>query len=813
MAAGLAGVRSASGVQSNEALKPRPQVRTRRQRAIIALAVLAAAVLVSGALASLARADGDPGSDVLVYQPLFAGSDAGLSVNQQVQLGDVLRAAARRGSPIRLAIISSRADLGSVTALWRKPQAYARFLGYELSLAYKQRLLVVMPNGFGFNWPGHSTASGYRELAQIAIKPGGAGLATATRAAVQRLVGLGQGSGPAAKPTGAGAQATAPAPSGSAGQASQAGSGSHQNIDTIVAVVVAVLAVGAVLVALERRRRAGRGGGGARRIAPRISANRLLLTVAVGALALAIIAGVQIIGNGGLGPHSEASDLATNPDLDPGTPLSRAAPDFTLSDQFGHTASLSSYRGKVVLLAFNDSECTTICPLTTTAMLDAKRMLGAAGAQVQLLGVDANPKATSIEDVLSYSQLHGMTHEWRFLTGSLPALKRVWKAYGIQAEIERGLIAHTPALFAIDPQGRLRRLYVTQQTYSAVGQLGQLLAQEASHLLPSHPPVDSHLSYATIPGIGPSTPISLPAAGGGKVRLGPSGAPHLYLFFDTWDQEVTSLAGHLEALNGYRSAAARDHLPPLTAVDEGSVEPSPAALPAFLRTLAQPLSYPVAIDRSGRVADGYEVQGEPWFVLTSASGRILWYQSVDTSGWLSEAALVREARAALTRTPATAASVSGAGAELSGSPAPLAALHQQADRLIGTEPALAARIKALRGYPIVVNAWASWCGPCRSEFGLLASASARYGRSVAFLGADTDDSPSDAQQFLTGHPVSYPSYQTTSGQLHALLAGGLEGLPTTVFIGRDGKVVSVHTGQYDSLGSLEADVQSYAVGG
>ena len=777
--------------------------------------MLAAAVLLSGTLTPLARADGDPGSDVLVYQPLFVGSDAGLSVNQQVQLGDVLRAAARRGSPIRVAIISSRADLGSVTALWRKPQAYARFLGYELSLAYKQRLLVVMPNGFGFNWPGHSTASENGELAQIAIKPGGAGLATAGRVAVQRLVGLGPGSGPAAEPTGAGAQATPTAPSGSAGQASQAGSGNHQNVDTIVAVVVAVLAVVAVLVALERRRRAERGGAGARRIAPRVSANRLVLTVAVGALALAIIAGVQIIGDGGgLGPHSEASDLATNPDLDPGTPLFRPAPNFTLSDQFGHTASLASYRGKVALLAFNDSECTTICPLTTTAMLDAKRMLGAAGAQVQLLGIDANPKATSIEDVLSYSQLHGMTHQWRFLTGSLPALKRVWKAYGIQAEIERGLIAHTPALFAIDPQGRLRRLYVTQQTYSAVGQLGQLLAQEASHLLPSHPPVDSHLSYATIPGIGPSTPISLPAAGGGKVRLGPSGAAHLYLFFDTWDQEVTSLAGHLEALNRYRSAAARDHLPSLTAVDEGSVEPSPAALPAFLRTLAQPLSYPVAIDRTGRVADGYEVQGEPWFVLTSASGRILWYQSVDNSGWLSEAALVMEARAALARTPATTtASVSGAGAELNGSPAPLAALHQQAARLIGTEPALAARVKALRGYPIVVNAWASWCGPCRSEFELLASASARYGRSVAFLGADTDDSPSDAQQFLTEHPVSYPSYQTTSGQLHALLAGGLEGLPTTVFIGRNGRVVSVHTGQYDSLGPLEADVQSYALGG
>ena len=141
----------------------------------------------------------------------------------------------------------------------------------------------------------------------------------------------------------------------------------------------------------------------------------------------------------------------------------------------------------MVLLAFNDSECTTICPLTTTAMLDAKAMLGRAGNQIQLLGIDANPKSTSIEDVFSYSQLHGMLTAWHFLTGSLPQLEQVWRAYGIEAAIQAGEVAHTPALFVIDPQGPSASLYITQQSYSAVGQLGQLLAQEASQLLPCSP--------------------------------------------------------------------------------------------------------------------------------------------------------------------------------------------------------------------------------------------------------------------------------------------------------------------------------------
>ncbi|HEX5929830.1 MAG TPA: TlpA disulfide reductase family protein [Solirubrobacterales bacterium] len=150
---------------------------------------------------------------------------------------------------------------------------------------------------------------------------------------------------------------------------------------------------------------------------------------------------------------------------------------------------------------------------------------------------------------------------------------------------------------------------------------------------------------------------------------------------------------------------------------------------------------------------------------------------------------------------------------LAGSPPPLAALHAQANELLpGGIDAYEKRIAALRGYPVVVNVWASWCGPCRYEFPVLQELSARYGKRVAFLGVDSEDDADAARTFLGEEPVPYPSYGDPGKEILDSL-GGYGGLPDTAFYDREGKLLYLKQGPYTEDAELEADVRRYALQG
>jgi cytochrome c biogenesis protein CcmG, thiol:disulfide interchange protein DsbE len=150
---------------------------------------------------------------------------------------------------------------------------------------------------------------------------------------------------------------------------------------------------------------------------------------------------------------------------------------------------------------------------------------------------------------------------------------------------------------------------------------------------------------------------------------------------------------------------------------------------------------------------------------------------------------------------------------LAGSPPPLAALHKQANDLLpGGQDAFEKRLAQLRGYPVVVNVWASWCGPCRFEFPVLQKLSARYGKRVAFLGINTEDSDDAAATFLREEPVPYPSYSDPDKEIAESL-GVHGGYPDTAFYDESGKLVYLKIGPYTQDSDLETDVRRYALGG
>jgi cytochrome c biogenesis protein CcmG, thiol:disulfide interchange protein DsbE len=146
-------------------------------------------------------------------------------------------------------------------------------------------------------------------------------------------------------------------------------------------------------------------------------------------------------------------------------------------------------------------------------------------------------------------------------------------------------------------------------------------------------------------------------------------------------------------------------------------------------------------------------------------------------------------------------------------PPPLAAIRGEANQLLdGGTDAFDQRLEELRGHPVVVNKWASWCGPCRFEFPFFQRQARERGGQVAFLGVDSDDSEDAAATFLEELPLPYVSYLDPDSEIAAEI-GAPANFPATAFYDSKGELVYTRQGGYQSEEDLVADIERYATQG
>lgn len=159
--------------------------------------------------------------------------------------------------------------------------------------------------------------------------------------------------------------------------------------------------------------------------------------------------------------------------------------------------------------------------------------------------------------------------------------------------------------------------------------------------------------------------------------------------------------------------------------------------------------------------------------------------------------------------PAATNPPTGAAVDTKGLPKALAEHASQANQIIdGSTEALEAKLADLRGHPVVVNQWGSWCPPCRAEFPFFADSAEAHIEEIAFVGVDIQDSKEAAEEFLAEFPTPYPHIFDQDSE--AVFSLGWTGVsPTTWFIDERGEIAHQRPGAYPDRATLEADIDEH----
>ena len=305
------------------------------------------------------------------------------------------------------------------------------------------------------------------------------------------------------------------------------------------------------------------------------------------------------------------------------------APDFRLTDQNGKPVSLSRYRGKAVVLSFNDDRCEDLCTLLAQDVATADHDLGAAAGQVVFLSINANPFHTAPADVKDWTDSHGLAGDpnWVFATGSPAQLKDTAAKYAVPvtADPKTQEVVHGSELFFIDPAGKEAAMgqFGTESANTAT--FAHTMAQMAVDLLPqgtgisvagpqppAGPPSASNPAELNVPAPG----FTLPMLNDASTKMSLASTKGKYTVVNFWASTCAACVQELPALE-----AAHPQLGPGVAfLGLDVADPAQAG-----KSLAgkSGISYPLLADVTGATAAAYQIPGLPFTAIIGPDGKLL----------------------------------------------------------------------------------------------------------------------------------------------------------------------------------------------
>lgn len=306
---------------------------------------------------------------------------------------------------------------------------------------------------------------------------------------------------------------------------------------------------------------------------------------------------------------------------------SKVATDFKLTDQNGHPLALSQFRGKTVVLSFNDDQCVDVCTLLAQDVVRADQFLGVAGRnRVAFVSVNVNPFYPQVQYVRQWSDQHdvGKLSNWYFGTGSVADLQSIWKAYGVYVGLDQATrsVVHESVIDFVDPSGQLRAGADFGQNAVDVDPFSHGMAQAAVDLLPASERTSVAGPQATAGG-GKGAQLSeqapnfrLPQLGKASPEIGLTGFLGHPVVVNFWASSCVDCRAELA---GFQQVAKQ--VPGIRFIGVDVADPS---VPAALSLARQAgITYPLVADDSGHVASEYQVTDLPTTLFLDWGGKVV----------------------------------------------------------------------------------------------------------------------------------------------------------------------------------------------